>query len=203
MQRSNSSVAQPQSMAYLLCRPPGILTVPSTVTKIEAGAFYGCDDLTVVDLRETATDWGKVQRDLLNNPFYGASKYTLFIMNQASWALNNVSSEPNVVNLSNGYVENGYECMNLYVTDRLGINLGDKSFYFTAVSCHYDRKFGATLTCGQDGESDFVYQPKAYTLSLPFKFRLKAGLSAQGIHPLATLYVPSESWSGGETLPLR
>ena len=77
----------------------GILTVPSTVTKIEAGAFYGCDDLTVVDLRKTTTDWGKVQRDLLNNPFYGASKYTLFIMNQASWADNNVSSEPNVVNL--------------------------------------------------------------------------------------------------------
>ena len=157
----------------------GILTVPSTVTKIETGAFYGCDDLTVVDLRKTATDWGKVQRDLLNNPFYGASKYTLFIMNQASWALNNVSSEPNVVNLSNGFVEKGYECMNLYVTDRLGINLGDKSFYFTAVSCHYDRKFRATLACGQDGESDFVYQPKAYTLSLPFKFRLKAGQGAK------------------------
>ena len=157
----------------------GILTVPSTVTTIEAGAFYGCDDLTVVDLRETPTDWGKVQRDLLNNPFYGASKYTLFIMNQASWALNNVSSEPNVVNLKNGYVENGYECMNLYVTDRLGINLGDKSFYFTAVSCHYDRKFGATLACGQDGEPDFVYQPKAYTLSLPFTFRLKAGQGAK------------------------
>ena len=114
----------------------GILTVPSTVTTIEAGAFYGCDDLTVVDLRETATDWGKVQRDLLNTPFYGASRYTLFIMNQASWALNNVSSEPNVVNLSNGFVENGYECMNLYVTDRLGINLGDNTFRFTAVSCH-------------------------------------------------------------------
>ena len=157
----------------------GILTVPSTVTTIEAGAFYGCDDLTVVDLRETATDWGKVQRDLLNTPFYGASRYTLFIMNQASSALNNVSSEPNVVNQKNNYVDGGYQCMNLYVTDRLGINLGDKSFYFTAVSCHYDRKFGATLTYGQDGESDFVYQPKAYTLSLPFKFRLKAGQGAK------------------------
>ena len=157
----------------------GILTVPSTVTTIEAGAFYGCDDLTVVDLRKTATDWGKVQRDLLNTPFYGASRYTLFIMNKASWALNNVSSEPNVVNQKNNYVNDGYQCMNLYVTDRLGINLGDKSFYFTAVSCHYDRKFGATLTCGQDGESDFVYQPKAYTLSLPFTFRLKAGQGAK------------------------
>ena len=157
----------------------GILTVPSTVTTIEAGAFYGCDDLTVVDLRQTPTDWGKVQRDLLNNPFYGASKYTLFIMNKASWALNNVSNEPNVVNLSNGFVEDGYQCMNLYVTDRLGINLGDNTFCFTAVSCHYDRKFGATLTYGQDGEPDFVYQPKAYTLSLPFTFRLKAGQGAK------------------------
>ena len=35
---------------------------------------------------------------------------------------------------------------------------------FTAVSCHYDRKFGATLTYGQDGESDFVYQPKGRQL---------------------------------------
>ena len=156
----------------------GILTLPSTVTTIEPGAFANCYDLTVVDLRDAGTDW-TVNRSLSSSPFYNASKYTLFIMNQASWAHNNVSSEPNVVNLRNGYPDGGYECMNLYLTDRLGINLGAGTFYFTAVSTHYDRKFGTTLACGQGDESDFVYQPKAYTLFLPYKFHLKAGEGAK------------------------
>jgi hypothetical protein len=156
----------------------GILTLPSTVTTIEPGAFANCNDLTVVDLRDAGTDW-TVNRSLSSSPFYNASKYTLFIMNQASWAHNNVSSEPNVVNLRNGYPDGGYECMNLYLTDRLGINLGAGTFYFTAVSTHYDRKFGTTLACGQGDESDFVYQPKAYTLFLPYKFHLKAGEGAK------------------------
>ena len=156
----------------------GILTLPSTVTTIEPGAFANCYDLTVVDLRDAGTDW-TVNRSLSSSPFYNASKYTLFIMNQASWAHNNVSSEPNVVNLRNGYLDGGYECMNLYLTDRLGINLGAGTFYFTAVSTHYDRKFGTTLACGQGDESDFVYQPKAYTLFLPYKFHLKAGEGAK------------------------
>ena len=136
----------------------GILTLPSTVTTIEPGAFANCNDLTVVDLRDAGTDW-TVNRSLSSSPFYNASKYTLFIMNQASWAHNNVSSEPNVVNLRNGYPDGGYECMNLYLTDRLGINLGAGTFYFTAVSTHYDRKL--------------------YTLFLPYKFHLKAGEGAK------------------------
>ena len=157
----------------------GILTMPSTVATIEVGAFAGCNDLTIVDLRETPTDYWKVTRSLPTSPFYNASKYTLFIMNQASYASNIATDEPNVVNLKTGYEDGGYECCGLYLTERLGINLGDNHFYFNAISPHCDRQFGPKLTYGKGEEYDYVYQPKAYALYLPYKLYLKAGQGAR------------------------
>ena len=154
----------------------GTITVPSSVNKIEAGAFYGCDDLTVVDLRETTTNWGKVQRNKHDSPFYEASTYTLFVMNEASWVDNNVNYEPNVVYLETG-ADSKYHCMVLKISDRLGIN---SPVLFTVSSASYDRQFGPGISFEQKSdEGDYTYQPRAYTLALPYAPSLKAGQGAK------------------------
>ena len=154
----------------------GTITVPSSVNKIEAGAFMGCDDLTVVDLRETTTDWGKVQRDLATSPFYGASTYTLFVMNQKSAASNNVNYEPNVLYIENG-IDGDYHCMVLKISDRLGLN---SPVYFTVSSASYNRKFEPGINFEQKSdEGDYSYQPRAYTLALPYKPGVQSGQGAK------------------------
>lgn len=154
----------------------GILTVPSTVTTIEAGAFMGCDDLTVVDLRETTTNWGKVQRNKHDSPFYEASTYTLFVMNEASWVDNNVNYEPNVVYLETG-AGSEYHCMVLKISDRLGLN---SPVRFGMSSAVYDRKFEPAVSFDQKSdEGDFTYQPRGYTLAVPYKPSLRTGQGAK------------------------
>ena len=154
----------------------GILTVPSTVTTIEAGAFMGCDDLTVVDLRETTTNWGKVQRNKHDSPFYEASTYTLFVMNEASWVDNNVNYEPNVVYLETG-AGSKYHCMVLKISDRLGLN---SPVSFGMSSAVYDRKFEPAVSFDQKSdEGDFTYQPRGYTLAVPYKPSLRTGQGAK------------------------
>lgn len=154
----------------------GTITVPSSVNKIEAGAFMGCDDLTVVDLRETTTNWGKVQRNKHDSPFYEASTYTLFVMNEASWVDNNVNYEPNVVYLETG-AGGKYHCMVLKISDRLGLN---SPVNFTVSTASYNRKFepGISFEQGSD-KGDYSYQPRAYTLALPYAPSLKAGQGAK------------------------
>ena len=154
----------------------GTLTVPATVNKIEAGAFMGCDDLTVVDLRKTSTDWGKVQRALATSPFYGASTYTLFVMNQKSAVSNNVNYEPNVLYLETG-AGSDYHCMVLKISDRLGLN---SPVYFSVSSASYNRKFEPGVNFEQKSdEGDYSYQPKGYTLALPYKPGVKSGQGAK------------------------
>lgn len=154
----------------------GILTVPSTVTTIEAGAFMGCDDLTVVDLRETTTNWGKVQRNKHDSPFYEASTYTLFVMNEASWVDNNINYEPNVVYLETG-AGSEYHCMVLKISDRLGLN---SPVRFGMSSAVYDRKFEPAVSFDQKSdEGDFTYQPRGYTLAVPYKPSLRTGQGAK------------------------
>lgn len=154
----------------------GTLTVPSTVTTIEAGAFMGCDDLTVVDLRKTTTNWGKVQRNKHDSPFYEASTYTLFVMNEASWVDNNVNYEPNVVYLETG-AGSEYHCMVLKISDRLGLN---SPVNFGMSSAIYDRKFEPAVSFDQKSdEGDFTYQPRGYTLAVPYKPSLRTGQGAK------------------------
>ena len=154
----------------------GTITVPSSVNKIEAGAFMGCDDLTVVDLRETTTNWGKVQRNKHDSPFYEASTYTLFVMNEASWVDNNVNYEPNVVYLETG-ADSKYHCMVLKISDRLGLN---SPVSFGMSSAVYDRKFEPAVSFDQKSdEGDFTYQPRGYTLAVPYKPSLRTGQGAK------------------------
>ena len=154
----------------------GTITVPSSVAKIEAGAFMGCDDLTVVDLRETTTNWGKVQRDMPSCPFYGASTYTLFIMNQPSAVDNNVNREPNVVYLKN-HIDGDYLCMVLKISDRLGLNSPVK---FEISSASYNRKFEPGVSFEQKSDAgDYTYQPRGYTLAVPYKPSLQTGQGAK------------------------
>ena len=154
----------------------GTITVPSSVNKIEAGAFMGCDDLTVVDLRETTTNWGKVQRNKHDSPFYEASTYTLFVMNEASWVDNNVNYEPNVVYLETG-ADSKYHCMVLKISDRLGLN---SPVSFGMSSAVYDRKFEPAVSFNQKSdEGDFTYQPRGYTLAVPYKPSLRTGQGAK------------------------
>ena len=154
----------------------GTITVPSSVNKIEAGAFMGCDDLTVVDLRETTTNWGKVQRNKHDSPFYEASTYTLFVMNEASWVDNNVNYEPNVVYLETG-AGGKYHCMVLKISDRLGLN---SPVSFGMSSASYNRKFEPGVNFDQKSdEGDFTYQPRGYTLAVPYKPSLRTGQGAK------------------------
>lgn len=144
----------------------GTLTLPVTVTKIEPGAFVNCDNLNIVDMRETTTNWKELDRNLSTNPIYGASIYTLFLLNKASYNYNYLNGEPNVVT----YDGEKYHCRVLNIDDSRGFQCPVK---FDATKVNYNRQFTAALSYDvedvENRTSDFVYKPKAYTLNLPFK----------------------------------
>jgi hypothetical protein len=143
----------------------GTLTLPATVTKIEPGAFVNCDNLNIVDMRETTTNWKELDRNLSTNPIYGASIYTLFLLNEASYYYNYLNGEPNVVT----YDGEKYHCLVLNIDDSRGFQCPVK---FDATKVNYNRQFTAALSYDvedvENRTSDFVYKPKAYTLALPF-----------------------------------
>lgn len=143
----------------------GTLTLPATVTKIDPGAFVNCDNLNIVDMRETTTNWKELDRNLSTNPIYGASIYTLFLLNEASYYYNYLNGEPNVVT----YDGEKYHCRVLNIDDNRGFVC---PISFTAYIVNYNRQFTAALSYDvedvENRTSDFVYKPKAYTLALPF-----------------------------------
>lgn len=144
----------------------GTLTLPATVTAIEPGAFVNCDNLNIVDMRETTTNWKELDRNLSTNPIYGANPYTLFILNSASYTDNYLKGEPNVVT----YDGEKYHCHVLNIDDNRGFVC---PISFRAYIVNYNRQFTAALSYDvedvENRTSDFVYKPKAYTLNLPFK----------------------------------
>lgn len=156
----------------------GTLTVPSTVTKIEAGAFMGCDDLTIVDLRQTTAKWGNeagstvrgLYRNYPNSPIYGANPYTLFILNEASYIDNNLMGEPNIM----VYDGSKYYCQILNIDDGREFT---SPVTFEATTVNYNRKFTAALSYDVADEEgrNYTYEPKAYTLSLPFQPKIPSG----------------------------
>lgn len=158
----------------------GTLTVPSTVTKIEAGAFMGCDDLTIVDLRQTTAKWGwgnetgstvrGLYRNYPNSPIYGANPYTLFILNEASYIDNYLMGEPNII----VYDGSKYYCQILNIDDGREFT---SPVTFTATTVNYNRKFTAALSYDVADEEgrNYTYEPKAYTLSLPFQPKIPSG----------------------------
>ena len=158
----------------------GTLTVPSTVTEIEAGAFSDCDDLAIVDLRQTTAKWGNeagstvrgLYRNYPNSPIYGANPYTLFILNEASYIDNNLMGEPNIV----VYDGSKYYCQILNIDDGREFT---SPVTFEATTVNYNRKFTAALSydvADEEGRtSDYTYEPKAYTLSLPFQPKIPSG----------------------------
>ena len=153
----------------------GILTLPSTVTTIEPGAFANCDKLNVVDMSATTRDWGELYRNLSNNPIYGANSYTLFILNSASSIINFRKGEPNIV-VENTGSGAPYYCEILNIDDSRDFKTPVR---FDVGTANYNRKFTATLSYDvQDDEartSDYVYKPKAYTLCLPFNPKIPDG----------------------------
>ncbi|MCR5158819.1 MAG: leucine-rich repeat protein, partial [Prevotella sp.] len=158
----------------------GTLTLPADVDQIVAGAFQCCDDLTVVDLRATTTDWGTVERQRPDSPFYQASPYTLFVMNAASYASNTYTRDPNVVNQKTTDSSGGYSCRTLKIADRLGINSPvafDLHFSTDHPAVDYDRTFEPAINYTL-ADHDDAFLPRAYTVSVPFKINLKAGQGA-------------------------
>ena len=153
----------------------GILTLPSTVTTIEPGAFANCDKLLFVNMSATTRDWGGLYRNLSNNPIYGADPYTLFILNSASSSINFRKGEPNIVVENTGSGAQ-YYCEILNIDDSRDFKT---PVHFDVGTANYNRKFTATLSYDvQDDEartSDYVYKPKAYTLCLPFKPKIPNG----------------------------
>lgn len=157
----------------------GTITLSADVTKIEPGAFANCGNLAIVDLRKTTTDWWKLDRQLPDNPIYNASRYTLFILNNQSWASNNVTNEPNVVYPSNSSNSDGYKCTQLLITDRMDFN---SPVLFTAYSASYDRVFAPGIRLvpsDEEGYSEFEYTPSGYTFLLPFNVQIPYGKGAK------------------------
>ena len=157
----------------------GTLTLSTGVTEIEPGAFANCGNLAIVDLRETTTDWHKLDRQLPDNPIYNASRYTLFILNNQSWASNNVTNEPNVVYPSNSSNSDGYKCTQLLITDRMDFC---SPVLFTASSASYDRVFAPGIRLvpsDEEGDSEFEYTPSGYTFFLPINVQVPYGKGAK------------------------
>lgn len=148
----------------------GTVTVPSTVTDIAPGAFANCENLAIVDLRNTTTEW-RFDRRTATSPFFDSSKYTLFIMNDNTNFTEVDLNEPNVV-FKWSRTDYYYYCPNLLVTDRFGFN---SPLPFKAKSVSYDRVFAPNFIKVQDDEDSdprFEYQSKAYTINVPFAPRI-------------------------------
>lgn len=157
----------------------GTLTLSTGVTEIEPGAFANCGNLAIVDLRETTIDWWRIDRQMPNNAFYKASRYTLIILNNKSWASNNVTNEPNVVYPSNSSNSDGYKCTQLLITDRMDFN---SPVLFTAHSASYDRVFAPgfrLVQSDEEGESGYEYAPSGYTFFLPVNVQIPYGKGAK------------------------
>ena len=157
----------------------GTITLSADVTKFEPGAFANCNDLAVVDMRETTIDWWRIDRQMPNNAFYKASRYTLIILNNKSWASNNVTNEPNVVYPSNSSNSDGYKCTQLLITDRMDFN---SPVLFTAHSASYDRVFAPgfrLVQSDEEGESGYEYAPNGYTFFLPVNVQIPYGKGAK------------------------
>ncbi|MBR5655387.1 MAG: leucine-rich repeat protein [Prevotella sp.] len=157
----------------------GTITLSADVTEIEPGAFANCNDLAVVDMRETTIDWWRIDRQMPDNPFYKASRYTLIILNNKSWASNNVTNEPNVVYPSNSSNSDGYKCTQLLITDRMDFN---SPVLFTAHSASYDRVFAPgfrLVQSDEEGESGYEYAPSGYTFFLPVNVQIPYGKGAK------------------------
>lgn len=146
----------------------GTLTLPSSVTAIVPGAFAGCDNLAVVDLRQTSTAW-RFDRQTDASPFFNASRYTLFILNDNATA---TAQEPNVIYKDGA----NYECDELQLTDRMGLN---SPVTFAAASTYYDRPFAPSMRLApSESEGDdagYEYVPVGYTFCLPFKPNIAYG----------------------------
>lgn len=131
---------------------------------IADGAFAGCNNIPLVDLRESSKEW-RVSRSLPSSPFYDAGKYTLFILNDMSKPL---ASEPNVVFRKNS-TDTYYSCYELIVAEHLGFN---SPVSFKTASARLDRSFEPGIQ-RVDGDEDtgpyFENVPSAYTFHLPFK----------------------------------
>ena len=157
----------------------GTITLSADVTKIEPGAFANCNDLAVVDMRETTIDWWRIDRQMPNNAFYKASRYTLIILNNKSWASNNVTKEPNVVYPSNNINSDGYKCTQLLITDRMDFC---SPVLFTASSASYDRVFAPgfrLVQSDEEGDAGYEYKPSGYTFLLPFNVQIPYGKGAK------------------------
>jgi len=157
----------------------GTLTLSASVTQIEPGAFSNCEDLAVIDMRETTVDWWGIDRKDNNNAFYDASRYTLIILNNKSWASNSDTREPNVVCPSNQTNSLGYSCRQLLLTDRLGFN---SPVLFECNSGSYDRIFEPNfrrVQVSEDSDPEYEFQPSCYTFCLPFKIKMPYDMGAK------------------------
>ena len=156
----------------------GTITLSAEVTEIEPGAFANCGDLAIVDMRETTTNWWRLDRQMPDNPIYNASRYTLFILNNKSWSSNNLTNEPNVVYPVNGSSD-GYECTQLLITDRMDFN---SPVNFEAYSASYDRVFAPgfrLVQSDEEGDAGYEYKPSGYTFCLPFNVQIPYGKGAK------------------------
>lgn len=140
----------------------GCLTVPSSVTSIEPGAFANCDKLIYVDLRDATNISGTFDRKLPTNPFYLANKYTLFFLNENFTNEHIASNESNVIY---HFGSEGDVCDRLILTDRLDFA---SPISFKCYSAQYDREFIPGLRRVKEGEGYYEYVPKSYTFCLPF-----------------------------------
>ena len=157
----------------------GTITLSADVTEIAPGAFANCGDLAIVDMRETTTDWWRIDRQMPDNPFYKASRYTMIILNNQSWASNNVTKEPNVVYPSNNINSDGYKCTQLLITDRMDFC---SPVSFEARSASYDRVFAPGIhlvRSDEEGYSEFEYKPSGYTFCLPINVQIPYGKGAK------------------------
>ena len=103
----------------------------------------------------------------------------MIILNNQSWASNNVTKEPNVVYPSNNINSDGYKCTQLLITDRMDFC---SPVNFEAHSASYDRVFAPGIHLVQsdeEGYSEVEYKPSGYTLCLPINVQIPYGKGAK------------------------
>lgn len=164
---NNHSISNPQKTLIRCtrnCINSIVLSTEDKDLEIASGAFAGCDNIPLVDLRESSKEW-RVNRGDPSNPFYDASKYTLFILNDMSQP---VVNEPNVV-FRKYTTDNYYSCYELVIAEHLGFN---SPVSFKTASARLERTFEPGIR-RVDGDEDtdpyFENVSAAYTFHLPFK----------------------------------
>lgn len=156
----------PDKTCLIRCTPrhSSRLEIPATVTSIAPGAFANCNQLALVDMSATTPQW-RVDRKLASSPFYDASKYTVFVMNEVSQP---AANEPNVI-YKQFSTDRYFTCKELLLTEGLGF-VAPISFY--AYTVRLDRKLtAAAAIVDGDDTTDPYYDviPKAFTFHVPFK----------------------------------